>query len=311
MEFSPPDARDHKPETYALVAGALPTVYRAPHCGPILNQGSTPQCTAFAAAALERSFEYNEDATFPTLSEADLFKRGGGGPNGAVMRNILNAWRNPGILALNGRISIPERLLLSSYTRLSDINQIYAAIFANGVGAYFGIDWQESWFKPGPGAILPKPDRLAGGHALAARGFDQSLKCPDGSTGALLLQNSWGNWGAKGFAWLPVSYLHGITWEAWGVTDATNSQLVIDPFPTTRNVRMTGDVNLWTPKRPAAPAKVMHFGSHFSVATADRTVTVNWIGLQPAPAMSGGGWIGLTGTNAGLYVQPAANVVLE
>jgi hypothetical protein len=309
MEFSPPDPRDHKPERYFSV-GPVPQVYRAPNCGSNLNQGATPQCTIYAEAALARSFEFNEDATFPTFDTTEAFKRAGGTDHGAVMRNALNVWRNPGLLATSGRIATPERLLLSGYARLGSAAEIFAAIFANGVGAYFGIDWQNSWFTPGPGGILPRPDALAGGHAIAARGFDQGLRCPDGSTGALLLQNSWGNWGAKGFCWLPISYLHGVAWEAWSITDATNAQLVITPFAAPRKVRVTGDVACWNPKRPAAPVKTMHFGKRFSAATADATVTVNWIGLQPTPAMSGSDWLRLTGPNAGTFVRPAANVIL-
>ena len=306
--FSPDDPRDYEPERFGIVAGVVPLSYRCPNTGPILNQGNLPWCTRFAAAGLEQSFEYNEDGTFPSFNLSDL---GPMTPQGAVMRDILNAWVKTGILATSGRVTNPERLLLGGYARLSSTAEIYAAIFANGVGVYFGVNWQNSWRNPLSGGILPRPDSTEGGHALKACGFDQTLTCPDGSKGAILLQNSWGNWGARGFCWLPVSYLHSVTWEAWSVTDAPNSQLIVNPFTAPHKVSVTGTVNCWSPRRPAAPAKVMTFGSKHSAATADALVTVNWIGLQPAPAMAGSGWIRLTGVNAGLYVRAASNVVLS
>jgi hypothetical protein len=309
--FSPDDDRDYEPERFGIVAGAVPVAYRAPNNGPVLNQGDLPQCTAYAAAGLEQSFEYAEDATFPTFNETDLFAKAGGTSQGAVMRNVLNVWVKTGILATGGRVANPERLLLGGYARLNSADQIYAAVFANGVGAYFGVNWQHSWREPLSGGVLPKPDSTEGGHALKVCGFDQNMLCPDGSRGAILLQNSWGNWGARGFCWLPVSYLHSVAWEAWSVTDQPNSQLTVAPFVTPRKVSVTGDVPCWSPRRPSAPAKVMHFGKRHSVTQADATVAISWVGLQPAPPMSGGGWIRLTGANAGLYVRAAANVVLS
>lgn len=310
MTFSPEDHRDYTLDMIAGVEGPVPLSYRAPNTGGLLNQRSTPQCTVYAAAGLEQTFEYNEDGTFPSFNETEAFDRAHGTANGAVMRDVLNVWLNPGLLATNGRVANPERLLLGQYARLNSADQIYAAIFANGVGAYFGVNWQESWFTPLAGGMLPKPDTLAGGHALKACGFDQRISCPDGSKGAILLQNSWGNWGAKGFCWLPISYLHTVSWEAWSVTDAPNCQIVVTPFAVPRKVSVTGTVNCWNPKRPSAPSKIMQFGSRHSAATADATATINWVGLQPTPPMHGGGWIRLTGANAGLYVQPASNVVL-
>jgi hypothetical protein len=303
--FSPDDDRDYEPERFGIVAGAVPLAYTAPNRGPILNQGQTPQCTAYAAAALEQSFEYAEDQAFPSFSESDLFSRAGGNASGAVMRNVLNVWVKSGILATNGRVANPERLLLGGYARLTGIDQVYAAIVANGVGAYFGVNWQNSWRKPLAGGMLPRPDALAGGHALKACGFDQNMLCPDGTRGATLLQNSWGNWGARGFCWLPVSYLHSVSWEAWSVTDAPNCQIVVTPFasPKSWHVAKGETLTVYNPRRPAAP--VSQKWARASGAYADASVTFNWIGLSPAPAgFPTSAWRVSSGAYAGQYILP-------
>ncbi len=61
----------------------------------------------------------------------------------------------------------------------------------------------------------PAPhERVMGGHALVAVGYDDALPItnagPDGSTtkGALLIRNSWGTaWGDRGYGWLPYEYI--------------------------------------------------------------------------------------------------------
>lgn len=43
---------------------------------------------------------------------------------------------------------------------------------------------------------------------LSIRGWDDAHACPDGTHGALWIQNSWGTgWGASGYCWMPYSYL--------------------------------------------------------------------------------------------------------
>jgi hypothetical protein len=303
--FSPDDARDYEPGRFGIVAGAVPLAYTAPNRGPILNQGQTPQCTAYAAAALEQSFEYAEDGAFPTFNESDLFSRAGGTSQGAVMRNVLNVCVKTGILATRGRVASPERLLLGGYARLNGADQIYAAIFANGVGAYFGVNWQNSWRHPGTGGILPRPDSTEGGHALKACGYDQNMLCPDGTRGAILLQNSWGNWGAHGFCWLPVSYLHSVSWEAWSVADAPNCQITVTPFasPKTWHVAKGETITVYNPARPAAP--IVQKWAKASGALADASVTFTWPGLSPTPAgFPTSAWRVSSGAYAGRYIAP-------
>ena len=65
-------------------------------------------------------------------------------------------------------------------------------------------------------------DKVAGGHAIMAIGYDDTLaiKNTNGgktTTGALLIRNSWGtSWGDVGYGWLPYEYvLKGLAVDWW------------------------------------------------------------------------------------------------
>jgi C1A family cysteine protease len=86
--------------------------------------------------------------------------------------------------------------------------------------AILGVDWLDSMFYTHDykGSTFIKFDptsAIAGGHAILAFAADLNKKCPDGSTGALELQQSWGQtWGRKGRAWLPFTAVAALLAEA-------------------------------------------------------------------------------------------------
>ncbi len=76
------------------------------------------------------------------------------------------------------------------------------------------------------GAIpFPGPsERILGGHAVVAVGYDDRIKIANAggsgeSLGALLIRNSWGKgWGDGGYGWLPYEYiLRGLAEDFWSV----------------------------------------------------------------------------------------------
>ncbi len=73
---------------------------------------------------------------------------------------------------------------------------------------------------------FPTPgERIVGGHAVVAVGYDDKIKIKNSSprgvetTGALKIRNSWGeSWGAGGYGWLPYEYiLRGLADDWWSL----------------------------------------------------------------------------------------------
>lgn len=99
------------------------------------------------------------------------------------------------------------------------------ANLAAGLPAMFGFTVYSSIppLGDGKGEIpFPKPgDRVEGGHAVAAVGYDDKKKIGQ-ETGAILIRNSWGTaWGNEGYGWLPYSYVTaGLAVDFWSLIDS-------------------------------------------------------------------------------------------
>jgi C1A family cysteine protease len=84
---------------------------------------------------------------------------------------------------------------------------------ADGFPIVFGFPVYRSIESMGADHIIPLPgasqDRLVGGHAVLAVGYDDGIQCPNqDGTGALIIRNSWGPaWGDMGYGYLPYDYV--------------------------------------------------------------------------------------------------------
>jgi C1A family cysteine protease len=98
---------------------------------------------------------------------------------------------------------------------------------AAGHPAMFGFTVYSSIDQAETTGRIPEPfgrERIEGGHAVVAMGYDDSLAITNASgggpsPGAFLIRNSWGKgWGEAGYGWLPYAYvLRGLAEDFWSV----------------------------------------------------------------------------------------------
>lgn len=93
--------------------------------------------------------------------------------------------------------------------------------FIFGFSVYNSIEQAEADGK----IPFPSPrERMEGGHAIMAVGYDDGLDIKNNfskekTKGALLIRNSWGTgWGDKGYGWLPYDYvIKGLARDFWSI----------------------------------------------------------------------------------------------
>ena len=104
---------------------------------------------------------------------------------------------------------------------LADVRRKLAARLPSMFG--FSVYSSMPAIGEGKGEIpYPRPgDRLEGGHAVVAIGYDDG-KTIGKEKGALRIRNSWGTaWGDAGYGWLPYAYVeNGLAVDFWSLVEA-------------------------------------------------------------------------------------------
>jgi len=223
-----PDQRDFSYAAPARVLRKLPDkVNLTPLCPPVYNQGQLGSCTANAiGGAFE--FELMKQKT-KVFMPSRLFiyynerviEHTVNNDNGAMIRDGIKSVNNQGVCSenlwpynINKFASKPSTSCYSqalnyqvlSYHRVTrNLNQMKGCL-ADGYPFVFGFTVYESFEtdKVAKSGILNMPakkEKMVGGHAVMAAGYDDSKK-------RFIVRNSWGSdWGLKGYFTIPYDYL--------------------------------------------------------------------------------------------------------
>lgn len=222
-------------------------------CSPIEDQQDIGSCTAQAGAGLVEYFENRAFGLHLDASRLFLYKvtrnlMNVTGDTGAYLRTTMQAmvmfglpleqyWpyhtadyeKEPSAFCY----AMAQNFQAISYFRLDPNGttpaQLLATLkkhLATGLPAMFGFSVFNSISQAKDDGLVPYPlpqDRLVGGHAVVAIGYDDklSLPGPDGkpTKGGVMFRNSWGTgWGQEGYGWLCYEYLlSGLTRDWWSL----------------------------------------------------------------------------------------------
>ena len=193
-------------------------------CPPVYEQLNLGSCTANAIAFAyqfdEKDKEFIPSRLFIYYNERKI-ENTIDSDSGASLRDGIKTIHNIGVCKEDDWVYDPnnytdkppafcykEAKLHRSikYHRIMQELHQFKACIKSGFPFVFGFSVYESFENPEVAStgIMPIPqkkEKLLGGHAVAAVGFDDSKK-------AMIIRNSWGeNWGDKGYFYMPYKFI--------------------------------------------------------------------------------------------------------
>lgn len=214
---------------------------------PVEDQGSLNSCTANAVIGLAEFLIQRQVGDKLDLSRMFLYKStrrllGWAGDTGAYIRTTIKAmvlfgvppeadWEySPDLLDVEPEAfhyAFAQNFKAMSYARLDGYGTVPQGFdsrgaatldtlrrtLVDGLPVAFGFPVYQSIENMGPDFVIPVPqgekDKLVGGHAVMAVGYDDTVACSGQSKpGALIIRNSWGaDWADCGYGYLPYDYV--------------------------------------------------------------------------------------------------------
>jgi C1A family cysteine protease len=222
-----PDQRDYSYRALRPVARELPPIIDLrPQCSPIEDQGNLGSCTANALAGALEFLENKDGVKFVDTSRLFIYynerviEHSVKQDSGAMIRDGIKTLAKQGVCTeTKWPYSIGKfdkkptatcykeglKRRIKQYARIEALDEMRTCLadgfpFVFGFSVYDGFESAQV-AKSGVLNMPDKKEKLIGGHAVVAVGYDDSQQ-------RFLVRNSWGsNWGLHGYFTMPYAYL--------------------------------------------------------------------------------------------------------